>query len=153
MLLEITRVEFNSLHDTKLIWRCLEQIIIKIQGKESTYKKEIYAFLTEGQQALLMFQILFGHTRQGIKNFMLYQGCMLGENDNYQQLIFAMKYFKLDEMVDFLSDLRCVYQSEVWDDLTLEKLDEQLDKIIFKSTEIIASNIKNNPYEFVVFKD
>jgi len=65
----IKRLDFNSLNDKVLGWTCIEPTIQKIQGKNISIKSQVYAQLTSGQKSLLLFWILYGHTRNGIIQF------------------------------------------------------------------------------------
>ncbi|WP_025852102.1 hypothetical protein [Paenibacillus ehimensis] len=55
------REVFETLEDRALLEACIEPTIRQIRGKGLRLKREVYAGLTPGQQALLMFQVLYGH--------------------------------------------------------------------------------------------
>lgn len=69
MLAEIERKSFFSMDDRSLIWVCAEPTIRQIRGKDLAIKSEAYGTLNKGQQALLMFQILAGHSTYGVAEF------------------------------------------------------------------------------------
>ncbi len=60
------RQEFNMLDDEKLIWICVEPIIRKVRGKDPGVKSQVIMQLNNGQRALFLFQVLYGHTNNGI---------------------------------------------------------------------------------------
>lgn len=69
MLVKMKRTQFNSLDHITLAWKCIEPTIQQIRGKNLNVKSQVYAQLTQGQKALLMFWILYGHTRNGVARF------------------------------------------------------------------------------------
>lgn len=46
-----------------------EPTIQQVRGKNFVVKSEVYSHLTTGKRALLMFQMLYGHTSKGVEEF------------------------------------------------------------------------------------
>ena len=105
MLVTMKRNDFGALDGIPLIWACIEPTIQKIRGKNSTIKSDVYSQLTDGQQALLMFQILYGHTLHGVEDFFFYQSYMLSNKGTWSQMVNGMNYFGASDMVRFLDEL------------------------------------------------
>jgi len=105
MLVTMKRNDFGALDGIPLIWACIEPTIQKIRGKNSTIKSDVYSQLTDGQQALLMFQILYGHTLHGVEEFFFYQSYMLSNKGTWSQMVNGMNYFGASDMVRFLDEL------------------------------------------------
>lgn len=63
MRISMKKEVLEALEDHELLETCIEPTIRQIRGKGLRIKREVYAGLTPGQQALLMFQVLYGHAR------------------------------------------------------------------------------------------
>ncbi len=170
MLIKMKRAYFCSLNALPLIWACIEPTIKKIRGQNSTVKRDVYQQLTDGQQALLMFQILYGHTLHGVEEFILYHSYMLSDKGMFSQMINGMNHFGAFEAVRFLNELFCTYQDfssyiemhrESLADIkenarlveSIEKLDKQLKEILPDTIHRISLYIKNNTQQFVELED
>jgi hypothetical protein len=67
--IRISREEFNTVDDKKLARICIQPVIEIIKGKNPLIKSQIYIHLPTGQKSLLLFWILYGHSRHGIIQF------------------------------------------------------------------------------------
>jgi hypothetical protein len=63
MTIQMKREEFEALDDRALVWACVEPIISRIRGRSPDIKSGVYQTLTPDQQALVLFQIYYGHSR------------------------------------------------------------------------------------------
>lgn len=111
MLVTVKQKDFEEWNDTLLIWKCIEPTILQIRGKNFTIKSEAYAHLTAGQRALLMFQMLYGHTSNGVEEFYSHQSYLLSNQGVWSQQKKGMQYFGDDDMVQLLEKMETVYQS------------------------------------------
>ena len=66
MLVTTKRQVFDSLDHAALAWMCIEPTHLQIRGKTPTMKSQVIAQLTPGQQALLMFHVLYGHAGNSV---------------------------------------------------------------------------------------
>ena len=139
MLVKIRRNDFEVLNDVSLIWACIEPTIQLIRGKNFIVKSEVYAHLTTGQQALLMFQVLYGHTTKGIEEFYSHLSYLLSNKGVWSQLKNGMQYFGDYEMLHILEKMDGIFQS-----LKTEKFIEAVEQhnvLIAKNPELSASMI------------
>jgi hypothetical protein len=111
MLVTVKRKDFEALNDILLIWKCIEPTIQQIRGKNFVVKSEVYSHLTSGQRALLMFQMLYGHTSNGVEEFYTHQSYLLSNKGVWSQLKKGMQYFGDLDMVQILERMDIVYQS------------------------------------------
>ncbi len=158
MLITMTREAFEGLDDMPLIWACIEPTIRQIRGKNPSVKLDAYAGLTKGQQALLMFQILYGHTLQGVESFFLYQSYMLTEKGAWPQMESGMRYFGASEMARFLDEMRAGYEEyeknpkDAASLAALEGLDARLRENLPAAIRLIGAYIRAHAEEFVDFE-
>ena len=85
--------ELASIDDVAIIWKFAEPLIRDVRGKDPSTKKQGFVQLKEGQRALFMFQVLFGHAGNGTRAFFEYVSHLLGSLDVWSALTSAMKYF------------------------------------------------------------
>lgn len=170
MLVTMKRNDFEALNGVPLIWACIEPTIRKIRGKDFMIKSDVYSQLTAGQQALLMFQILYGHTLHGVEEFIFYQSYMLSNKGIWSQMISGMNYFGASDMVRFLDELCATYEKfrgdieqqkvqfgSVEKDtplfVALRRLEVLLHESLPATINLVNSYIQNNAKQFVKFDD
>ena len=162
MLVIIKRQIFDSLDDIQLVWTCIEPTIQQIRGKNFVVKSEVYAHLTTGQRALLMFQMLYGHTSRGIEEFYSHQSYLLSNKGVWEQLKKGMQYFGDSGMLQLLEEMDIVYQCVKTEKLesehnkligTIRQINKTLFDILPTTINLIGNYIRNNPNEFVQFED
>jgi hypothetical protein len=177
MLVTMTREKFNSLDSAALIWACIEPTIQQIKAKSLEVKAQVSAQLTAGQQALLMFQILYGHTRfqlgqKPIGTAELYGliPYLPGQSRIWSSLRSAMGYFKDDAMQHLLEKMESLYlEAEIqhngtewysqWTDpesefrVPIDQLDATFQEIMPSTIDRISNYIRDNPGEFIRFDD
>ena len=69
MLAKMSRSAFDALDDAALIWACVEPIIAQARGMDHAVIESLYAQLSASQRALMMFQVLRGHSSSGLEEF------------------------------------------------------------------------------------
>jgi hypothetical protein len=172
MLVAIKRKDFEKLDDISLIWACIEPTIQKVRGRNFTIKSEVYLQLNDGQKALLMFQVLYGHTLHGIEEFYSHLSYLLSNKGMWSQLKIGMRYFGDLNMMQIIEKMEIDFQSlktEDFDETTeqhnalidinaeLSSSINLINKSFFEALpttiEIVAAYIRNNTDEFVEFTD
>lgn len=70
-LVAMKQEDLDTLSDERLGWACMEPTFQLIRGKSPSTKSEVISKLTEGQQALCMFRVLYGHSCNSEGSIML----------------------------------------------------------------------------------
>jgi hypothetical protein len=173
MLVIINRQVYNSLDDISLIWTCIEPTIKQIRGKNFMIKREFSSHLSSGQRSLLFFQILFGHTVNGVIEFYNHLSYLLSEKGVWSELKKGMEYFGEYSMVNLISEIEDTYhtieenyckEGSEWLDITninkdselkikIDTLNKCLSELLPAVIKSISLYIRNNPDEFVRFED
>jgi hypothetical protein len=175
MLVRIKIKDFEILNDSSLIWTCVEPTILKIRGKNFVVKSEAYSQLNTGQRALLMFQILYGHTSTGVEEFYAHQSYLLSNKKVWSQMKNGMQYFEDSDMLKILEQMDNLFQrleTEAFNEnreqqnASIADLDRKVElsesiNLINKSLREIlpftiirvATYIRNHTDEFVEFID
>ena len=173
MLVKIKRRVFDSIDDALLIWTCIEPTIQQIRGKSFIVKSEASTHLTTGQRALLMFQMLYGHTGNGVVEFYSHLSYLLSQKGVWTELKNGIQYFRDYAMLHLLDEIEEVYnilkennskENSDWLDvinidkdsnlqLTISRLDKYLYEILPTSIKLIGTYIRNYPDEFVQVED
>ena len=68
-LVSIKRQELQNMDDNALIWVCVQPVILKMRGRNFSIKHEVYEPLSKPMRALVMMQILLGHSSGGAAEF------------------------------------------------------------------------------------
>lgn len=150
MLGMIDRRVFDSLEENALIWACIHPLIHEIRGKDPIIKTEAYSSLTKGQRALLMFQILYGHTSGGAAEF-FGRADMLAIKGIWAEMQKSMRYFGDEAMLSLLMEMEEVYKSGKPGRSAVSVIDKKLKERLPESIKLICSYIRSNPGEFVRF--
>ncbi|MHB8061929.1 MAG: hypothetical protein ACYDG2_04725 [Ruminiclostridium sp.] len=175
MLVTVKRNEFEALNDVSLIWTCIEPTIQQIRGKNFVVKSEAYSHLTTGQRALLMFQMLYGHTSKGVEEFYFNLSYLLINEGVWSQLKKGMQYFEDYDMVQVLEKMDIVFQSQKTEEFeksaeqhkvliadtdknaelsaSMSLLNKSLSDTLPLSIKLVATYIRDNADEFVQFSD
>ncbi len=149
MLTSMNRETFGRMDDESLIWACIEPTIRQIRGKNHSVKFEAYEGLTEGQRALLMFQIMYGHSKSGVTEFYAIVPHLPSGNGIWVELKKSMRYFGDLSMLQLLSELEGDYGPRSSVDKNNALFFEALPAAIRK----IAAYIRDNPSEFISFEE
>jgi hypothetical protein len=162
--IDIKRFDFNSFDDKALGWTCIELTIQKIQGKNITIKSQVYTQLTSGQKSLLLFWILYGHTRSGIIRFFDEVDYFLVNTHIWIEFKDRFKLFDSKDLLDLVMELESFYsihikknRQKIFDNNTVSqlaiKLDKKINDIMPDLFKRIAEYIRDNPKDFVNFND
>ena len=148
--------ELDMLDDEKLIWICVEPTVQKVRGKEPGIKSKVIKKLNDGQRALFLFQVLYGHADQGISRFFLQISYLVETTDIWSALKSAMKYFDDTEMLGLIQKMEQAHHEVIRQNtntISLDELDKQYKERIPATLKLIGSHIRNNPQVFMQFKD
>ncbi len=170
-MITIKRKDFETLNDVSLIWTCIGPTITQIRGKDFVVKSEAYAPLNPGQRALLMFQVLYGHSSNGVEEFFSHLSYLLINKGVWSQLKKGMKYFGDYDMAQILEKMDIVYQSLKAEDYnentelhsvyttcvyknaelseSISNINKSLSETLPLSIKMVASYIRENTHEFV----
>jgi hypothetical protein len=172
MLVMINREVFNSLDNISLIWTCIEPTIKQIRGKNFMVKREFSSHLSNSQRSLLMFQILYGHTVNGVIEFYNHLSYILSEKGIWSELKKGMEYFDEYPMANLITEIEDTYHTIEKNyckegsgclDITninkdselkikIDNLNKCLSGLLPAAIKSISSYIRNNPDEFVQFE-
>ena len=168
MLISMKRHLLDSLDEQALPWVCIEPVIQQIRGKNFTLKSQVYKDLTAGQRALLMFQVLYGHSRNGIIEFFQHTSYFLSEQGVWDQFKDGMRYFGEDAMLQLIAEMEEIHQGleargkhEAIEDIgndpelfaAIGRIDGKLQEILPETLKRIGSYIRDNPVEFVQIEE
>ncbi len=175
MLITVKRKDFEALNDVSLIWTCIEPAIQQVRGKNFAVKSEVHAHLTAGQRALLMVQMLYGHTSKGVEEFYSHLSYLLSNKGVWSQLKKGIQYFGDYDMVQILEKMDMVFQrlnTEEFKDseeqhtilitdidknaelsASMSFLNKSLSDTLPLTIKLVATYIRNNADEFVQFID
>ena len=175
MLVTVEQKDFEALDDISLIWTCIGPTIQQIRGKSFAVKSEVYAPLNPGQRALLMFQILYGHTSNGVEEFYSHLAYLLSNRGVWSQLKKGMQYFGDHGMVQILEKMDTVFQSLETEEFeeareqhnvlitgtdknaelyaAISLLNKSFSAALPLSVKLVAAYIRDNTDEFVQFVD
>ena len=150
--------EFHMLDDENLIWIYVELIIRKVRGKAPATKSQIIMQLTNGQRALFLFQVLYGHANNGIPQFFAQISYLADRLDIWSALKSGMKYFNDIEMLSLIEKMETVYAyyevaQRREDRILLDELEKLYKERIPFTLKRIGSLIRSNPAEFTVSFD
>ncbi|MDP4153845.1 MAG: hypothetical protein Q8865_10500 [Bacillota bacterium] len=164
-MVTVKRKDFEKIDDASLIWMCIEPTIKEIRGKNLAVKQEVYASLNTGLQALLMFQVLYGHTFNGVEEFYTHLSYLLSNDGVWSQLERGMQYFGDMAMVEILQKMHVLFLS-----INTEKsnnapgqyaelskkmmlINESLSKTMPLTIKLVAAYIRNNKDEYMQVAD
>lgn len=159
VLREITQSEFETMGDAELIWYCIESVILNIRGKNISVKLHAYEGLTEGQRVLLMFQILYGHSSNGVREF-FYGSYYLDKQGFWPQLKQAIATIGDTALLPLLGEIEQTYdmfkgnseQTNQQIESRIAGIDECLAKALPETVKLTAAYIRRYPNEFVVIR-
>lgn len=171
-LVAMNRETFQALSDERLGWACMEPTFEQIRGKSPALKEEVISRLTQGQKALCMFLVLYGHSYKSAEEYYAWISYMLDIPGYWNSVMEGVRFFDesgtgtlLDETRERL-EARNQRLDKRWGDATLMDMErdaglrEMVDGwyIRFKQAApvtlgMIADYIRANPDEFVVLND
>lgn len=180
MLVTMKRQVFDVLDHEAIGEVCIEPAIQRIKqerselfrGKEVTGQSQVYAQLTGGQRALLMFRVFYNHAHVSMADFYWRSAYFLAQPKTWSEIKAGLRYFGADAMLRVFEEMEGVLEAsnhprslETFD-VSHNHLDN--DPELFTSVsplyvtfhEIapatlkrIGEYIRNNPVEFVKLED
>ena len=111
MPVKMSRHALAAMDDAALIWMCVEPVIAKIRGKNFAVKTETYENLSADQQALMMFQVLRGHSSSGVMEFYRLIPYLPSRDGVWRELQKAMRYFEDDAFAQLLAGIEGDYRA------------------------------------------
>ncbi|MBP1992665.1 hypothetical protein [Paenibacillus eucommiae] len=167
MLVTMGQEEFDSLDYITLGWKCIEPTIMQIRGKNDTIKSEVYAQLTEGQRALLMFRVLHDHAYNSTAEYYCWISQLLTEPNTWKEVKAGFRYFGDDAMLQILEETEAFLSGRNQSDLQVSPQDlvddPQLNETISMlyalfsgsapaSLKRVGAYIRSNPEQYVQFQ-
>ncbi len=143
--------ELSTLDDAKLVWMFVEPMISKARGKDPDIKAQVFKSLNDGQRALFMFQVLYGHAANGIFPFFSYVSFLTDRLDIWSALKSAMNYFDDTEMLSLVEKMETAYfavSSQDKNTPAMNELDKLYIEMLPRTLNRIGACIRNNPTEF-----
>lgn len=166
MLANISRNAFETMDDDSLIWACVEPIIMRVRGRDHSVKEGTYAQLSAAQRALMMFQVLRGHSSSGLDEFFRLVPHLPSREGIWQELQKAMLYFGDDAFAQLLREIEADYRAMLSTGAdagdpkgSLEFLqavrrhDRPFHEAIAKAEGLIAARIRSDPAEYVELQE
>lgn len=146
MFPNITRDDLYSMDDRSLIWACIEPAMRQARARDTDTKTQVFSALNSGQRALFMFQVMYGHTQNGIAQFYDHIGYLIERLDFWTALKAGMKYFGDDTMLALVERMEQVFSVSELDLLSLE---EEYRKALPETIRLIGAFIRSHADEFV----
>ncbi|MFD0710528.1 hypothetical protein [Paenibacillus sp. GCM10027626] len=167
-LVTISKEQFDSLDDERLGWICVEPTILQIRGKEFAVKQKAISGLNKGQQALLMFRVLYDHAKHSAAEYYAWISYLLATPGYWTGVLGSLQFFDDQSMLILLEDtkeaidvrngrLGVHYGDAELKDLdqdrelsqTMSLLFERFHAIVPDSLQFISKHIRANPQHFV----
>lgn len=169
MLVTMQKHVFDMLDHAALVRACLEPTILKIRGKDETVKTEAYAELNSGQQALFMFQVLYGHAHT-VAELYWFANYYIAEFKAWPKIKDASRFFGDDAMLQLYEELEGILEAKnrqangEWRRFSAHDLDEDPEllasisrlhtsyhQLAPETLQRISAYIRANAEEFVHF--
>ncbi len=172
MLVTMKRQVFNSLDHAALIRACTEPTLQQIRAKHPTVKSQVLAQCTPGQQALVMFLVLYNHAGDSAADLYCWVSYLLREPNTWSAIKAGSRYFGDGAMLQLLEEIEGVLEARhhqadagrrdvlPWDldndpELlaSISQLNATFHEIAPTTLKLIGVYIRNNPSEFVLIED
>lgn len=151
----INKQTFESLDDASLLWTCIEPVILEVRGKDLSVKNAVYSRLNQGQRALFMFQIFYGHSHNGIARLFEELSYLFVIPDVWAELRSSMQYFQAGAMAQFIGDLEQLYHADAFKESANAPLIKRYDAVfletLHETVRQIGSYIRRHPDIYVHF--
>lgn len=170
-MLVMDRQQFASLETDKLGSACVAPTLNRIRGKSQALKEEVYKELTDGQKALLMFQILYGHAHS-VEEFYWFMSEYVSQPRAWSAQAAGLRYFQDEGMLRIYEKTKRLIESKQRELASMQRsfsvmdlehdaklrasmlqLYEQYGSAASDSLQRIGVYIRNHPEQFVQFKD
>jgi len=168
-LVTITKQDFESLNDERLGWVCMEPTFLQIRGKDIAVKTEVVTGLTEGQQALCMFRVMYDHAKNSVSEYYAWVSYLLGSSGYWPSVMGGLRFFGDEPMTRLLDETKKVLEARnqrqgvEFDEATFKDLEqdhelkttfsllfERFVQIAPDSHKKISTYIRTNPQEYVI---
>ncbi|QJD83480.1 hypothetical protein [Cohnella herbarum] len=168
-IVKITKNDFDSLSDERLSWTCMEPTFRRIRGKNATIKSQAISELTEGQQALCMFRVMYDHAINSAAEYYCWMSYLLDQSGYWSGVMNGLNFFGDRSMIRLLEETKETFQARnlelglTWGDAALRHLDEDKELLnvtghLFErfqavstdSLKSISSYIRSHPEQFVL---
>ncbi|MFD1776140.1 hypothetical protein [Paenibacillus rhizophilus] len=163
--------EFDSLEDERLGWACMETTFNQIRAKDMSVKAKVISELSEGQRALCMFKVFYGHAKNSDMEYYGWISHLLQNPDMWSGVMNGLSFFGDTGMLRLLEETKEILETRnrrlglEWTDAVITDLDHdielnaevkrlyrQFQQISPESLKAIAAHIRANADEFVRFE-
>lgn len=144
--------ELMGLEDDKLIWACVEPVMQKVRGRSGLEKLQVFRNLGDGQRALFMFQVMYGHMQHGTDVFYDHISYLAEQMNIWSALKSGMRYFGLEEMMVLIGRMEDNYackEDGCADKKITEELDDIYRKLIPAAVKVVAERVRSHPDDFL----
>jgi hypothetical protein len=171
-LVAMKKQDFDSLDDERLGWACMEPTFLLIRGKDMSVKKQAITQLTNGQQALCMFRVLYDHAKNSVTEYYTWISYLLDKPGFWFGVTAGLGFFGNTSMNHLLEESKEVLEARnrklglQWSDATFKDLDhdhellnavgllfERFLEIAADSLKQISTFIRSNPQDFVTIEN
>jgi hypothetical protein len=115
------------------------------------FKSNAYLELTRGQQAILMYQILYGHSKYGIDEFFGSLSYAMANEAFWEQLVNGMRHLGDNAIAGLIEDMHKLYPNYRFSNFKEEKvrINRSLKTLLPETTKLAAQYIRSHVEEFV----
>lgn len=171
MFVTMKRHEFESMDDYPLSWACIEPVIQQVKGKDNTVRTQVYSQLSMGQQALMMFMVLYNHAHS-VEEFYWYSCYFRSQPKVWSAIESSMDFFADDAMLEVYEKLEGTVQNRLYlqdhteQEISINDLETDSDlhaafsqihseyrHFAVNTLRRIGTYIRSNPIEFAVLED
>lgn len=148
--------EVDMLDDEKLIWICVEPIVRRVRGKDPGIKSRVVMELSNGQRALFLFQVLYGHANHGVSPFFHQISYLMDTLDIWSALKSGIRYFDDAEMLGLIEKMEGTYYAVMDQNentILIDELDRLYKKKVPETLKRIGLYIRSNLTEFMQVED
>ncbi|MBA3945216.1 MAG: hypothetical protein H0X37_11710 [Herpetosiphonaceae bacterium] len=169
MLVPMMQDTFHTLDDETLGWVCIEPTHRLMLQNGPANNAQLVAQLTQGQHALLLFQVLHQHAGTEVDEFYGWMTYLLTEPQKWAGIAGALRWFGDEAMLQLLNEVvqrlgtpdaveRCVgapknLEEDAQLSAAVSRLYARYREIIPATLLRVSTYIRTNPQEFVHFED
>jgi hypothetical protein len=167
-LVVMKQEDLDTLSDERLGWACMEPTFQLIRGKSPSVKAQVISQLTDGQKALCMFRVMYGHSYQSEGEFYAWLSYLQDLAGYWTEVMAGIRFFGDAPMIHLLQETKAFLEerndklNKQWADAVITDLDREPELLevisgLFKRFHNIAPNsmkfiseyIRSHPQEFV----
>ena len=108
--MQIDKQAFDSYGDEALTWACIGPMLIQVRAKSMEVKGQLYKQLTEGQRALMMFHVFYGHAKHSASELYAWTAHLLSEGESWEHVLSSLRYFGDDQLLELVERVRVVVE-------------------------------------------